>query len=302
MSESQPFFQNDGNLHVIIPSKEARWIDFLIYSRLLNSPKGGWDFKSTWKVDGLERLADAEFIERWTDNSLRAQKTYPRPRTSEFKFARDFTVERRNAADSCATKPIGGCSENSLNARLFQNHGVFSSRGAMTCGTNPFTGPLLGYEVPLCDDSDGQFKIDLLACDQIARRLEIIELKQASNTNNSPLMALVEGICYGLQLWRCSKELSRESRDTAKRLNDPRFELAPEHFNVMQIIIAAPSQYWDYWDCPNGGDEVVKDRMDEILKAVSLETQRRGFTLTLGKFCHIKSEHVVAASNPSSPE
>ena len=298
MSELQPFF-HDGNLRVRIPCGKVRWIDFLTYSRLLNSREGGWDFKSTrkggglqrWKADGLERLVEAdfiEFVEQWTGNSLKNPKAYPRPRPNDFRLGRDFTNDRKRAAASCDPNKIGTCSENSLNARLFQNHGVFPSGETMTCGTNPFSGPLLGYEVPLCDDSDGQLKIDLLACDQITRQLEIIELKQASNANNSPLMALIEGICYGLQLWRCRVEFSKESRDTAKRLEDSRFELKLDDFKTLQLTIAAPRDYWKSWGCTDNEAKTVMGQMEQILAAVNRQTKKlRGPELKLSTFCII---------------
>jgi hypothetical protein len=294
MKQPPTFFRSDGSMHVTIPCKAVRWIDFLANSRLVNSQKGGWDFKTTWKTEGLQQLLDAEFLGQWTDTSLDDSKTYPRPRPNDFKLGREFTSERTAAAALCDPRRIAYCPENSLNARLFQNYGIPPSGDRTRCDDNPFSGPLLAYEVPLCDDSDGQLKIDLLACDLTREQLEIIELKQAANTGNSPMMALVEGICYGLQLWRCRKAFRVESEGLALPMKAKEFALKPAHFKTLNITIAAPDEYWIYWQCTGDQAKEVMKKMEQILAKVSEAQKLRGTALKLRPFCTIKSEHLQA--------
>lgn len=292
MKQPLPFFRSDGSLQVTIPTKTVRWIDFLAHSRLVNSQKGGWDFKTTWKTDGLQQLFDAEFLKQWTNTSLDDSKTYPRPRPNDFKLGREFTKERANAAASCDSRRIAYCSENSLNARLFQNYGIPPSGERTSCDANPFSGPLLAYEVPLCDDSDGQLKIDLLASDLVREQLEIIELKQAANRGNSPLMALVEGICYGLQLWRCRKAFRVESEGLVLPLKAKEFALKPAHFQKLNLTIAAPRQYWSHWECVGAEAEVVKGKMRGILTKLNQAEKLRGTELNLRDFCIVEPGHL----------
>ena len=288
----QTFFESDGSLQVTIPHDDVTWIDFLTNSRRLNSLEGGWDFQTTWKDRGLDQLLNAKFLGQWTDTSLHDSKTHPRPRPADFKLGRVFTDEREAAADACDPMQIAHCSENSLNARLFQNFGISPSGHRTNCKPNPFSGPLLGYEVPLCDDSDGQLKIDLLARGSVPVQLEIIELKQANNTNNSPLMALVEGICYGLQLWRCQKAFRVESAALARSSNAEEFKLQPAHFDILNLTIAAPKLYWSRWNCI--GEEAIKinGKMKEILTKVNEAKKLRGAKLNLRDFCIVESGHL----------
>jgi hypothetical protein len=170
--------------------------------------------------------------------------------------------------------------ENSLSARLFQKFSAPSS-------VSPFSGSLLAYEVPLCDAREGQLKIDLLACGQSAPRLEIIELKQA-NGHDSPLMALVECICYGLQLWRCREEFRKE----CGKIEDRSVELQVEDFKNMQLTIAAPQQYWDYWECTGNEAEQIRGQMQQILDAVSEAKNSNGPKFNLNDFFLITPGHI----------
>ena len=125
--------------------------------------------------------------------------------------------------------------------------------------------------------------MDLLACDFTARQLDIIELKQAKNTSNSPLMALVEGICYGLQLWRCRNAILKEGKGAGLKLR-------PDDFKTLNLTIAAPEKYWHYWQCTGEQAKDVVKKMKTILTEVNKAKKLRGAeaVLKLRDFCVIK--------------
>lgn len=271
MSTKESFFGNDGRLSVHIPAANVRWIDFLTYSRLLNSKQGGWDFKEHWETRGLGPLSEAcGYLETWTQNSVNAQ--YPKPRRGEFNFRRDMSARRVATANKAIDK-VATCCEHALNGRLFQKYGIEDPPDNSPFGETR----LLGYEIPLCAEANEQFKVDLIGLDTC---VTLIELKQAGNKSDSPLLALVELICYALQLKRCEQYLRCEMPT-----------LTEGHFQNVRLIIAAPEGYWHHWLTEENQKKSVRGRMEKIMAAVNTAT--KGTKLVLGEFVTILPQHVA---------
>lgn len=85
-----------------------------------------------------------------------------------------------------------------------------------------------------------------------------MELKQARNTGDGPLMAFVEVLCYGLQAIRCKNELLSE----LQKIPAVRSEITAKSFDKTRLIIAAPDVYWKNW---RKADEVKRD-FDVLIK------------------------------------
>jgi len=161
---------------------------------------------------------------------------------------KNFCPERKsdrakllNEAKAKLTEGINSLSENHLSILLYDKQ--ISQWGN-----------LIGYEIPLAAESEGQLKIDLLGKGITTERyVSIVELKQADNKNDSPLMALTEAICYGLQLGRCRKKLLAE--------------LKVEDFKIIRLILAAPSEYWSHWEFKKHPD--CSKKMNAIVESVS---------------------------------
>lgn len=293
------FFKDDGSLQVRVPPRAARWIDFLTYSRLCNSTdeEGGWNNKKLWMDTGLIPLSENKpVLALWTQNSLADSKTYPRPREEDFKLGRDangFSKERSAAESKFGNRSIEAWSENSINARLFKK---FAPPNAVHCSPFPLMS-LLAYEVPLCDDADGQMKVDLLALrkrDDVFH-VALIELKQANSPANSPLLALVECICYALQVTRCRTYLIRESKKESRK-RPHLTKLTDEHFKRISLVIAAPQLYWKYWNCWEASDvERVQALMRRLLAGVnqSDKLKQRGVELELDAFTTLEDCHLL---------
>ena len=100
-------------------------------------------------------------------------------------------------------------------------------------------------------------KVDIIAIEESNCSLEIIELKQANNTSDSPLMALTEAICYGIQAVRCREHLLKASGIKG---------VSEKYFNSIRLLLAAPRQYWEYW---KGDKEKMVDPMEYIVNQVN---------------------------------
>ena len=236
MNVNRPqMIKSDGSIAVKIPSDEVTWFSFLQASRALNSEQGGWNSKEHWVKEGLHRLANEDrpeaFLSKWTEASLNS-KSYPLPRKSDFKFADRRDALAKGKRGKSGTPKEG--SENELNwnlSRWIQK--VFAK-------ALPETHRIATYELPLAAESDGQLKVDVVIFDP-SGFVEIIELKKSGKEGqpDSPLMALVETLCYTLQLLRCWTSLSDclEAEAPGKW---------PSKLNIenISIVLAAP----DYWN------------------------------------------------------
>ena len=228
---------SNGGLKITLKPDEVTWFRFLQASRTTNSLAGGWNYNKYWQ-DALTELAKAPFLGMWTKNSLNSQT--PAPRKETFMFDRELSEKRgllKKDRPLRKGENLDEMSENEINTRLYHDN------------ENGLWGTNIGYEIPLSAESDGQLKVDMLAITESGKMLEIIELKQAGNTGDSPLMALTEAICYGIQVNRCGNELWEAIR--AKNT-------AIAKFNAIRLILAAPKRYWEYWGYWERGAEQVK--------------------------------------------
>ena len=233
---NKSFITADGGLNVCLDATEVSWFDFLWYSRRKTSDKGGWNSKSYWRERGVSRITGnaSVFLKDWTINSLLQDGAFlPIPRDAKFMFDRSLSERRSNLEVSlgkhkCA---IENATENELNYALYnRGFGKFKHLEWVE---------LLGFEIPLAQERDGQLKVDLFGISSTGDAIEIIELKKANGTD-TPLMALTEAICYGLQTLRCKDSLMREAN-----LGEPVFK-------KINLTILAPPAYWTQWDSKSG--------------------------------------------------
>jgi hypothetical protein len=232
------------------PFEMLDWYSFLRASRRTNSRLGGWNSRTHWAKRGLRKFVNdgrpEPFISSWTIASLKTTCD-PVPRTKAFKIAereKDLVAGKRGKTGT----PKG---ENLINwqiaRRIFLDHSSGRQRGVT-------------YELPLSARKQGQLKADVVVFN--ARGLvEIVELKRTGSrgTPDNPLMALVEGICYTLQLLRCWRDLQTELAKSVDMNAPPR---------TINIVLAAP----DYWDrCHGVGKAITSDEtgaLFTIVKAV----------------------------------
>lgn len=260
MENSDSMIKN-GNLKVTLKAENVTWFEFLHFSRFTNSLENGWNFKKYWKKRGLGALVDQgvakPFITVWTENSLK-RKADPTPRSKDFLLTRTISQRRQDTILSPASE-IATMIEATLNTALWWN---WNKHKSTTLGTHA----LLCYETPLAEVSEGQLKVDLLGFNQ--NSATIVELKQASNHADSPLMAFIEAICYGLQLVRCSKALRNELEDNGISAWQP---------TKVSLKIAAPENYWKHWLGNLSQLDEVEKSFGVILDAVNVGARKRDF-------------------------
>jgi hypothetical protein len=241
------FTDNNVTVSVKRPHEGVTWFDILGWGRTVNSEERGWNSKSFWVERGIDRLAsfildDGENspIAKWTkrstaeicneegeDNDMR-----PPPRKEDFRLTRKPEIDVSSGhpkRGKTLTRKIDSItnktSENQLNWSCYLNE--------------PENKTVWSYEVPLAAEQSGQLKMDLFhigtGSDGIA--IEIIELKKATGAD-SPLMALVESICYLCQLTRCWNALRADTEgESLKKIDLKDREI--------RLILAAPNEYWE---------------------------------------------------------
>ncbi|GEM_PF-1687080 len=252
---SDSMISEEGSLTVSIPESKVTFFDLLFFSRMCRGEDGGWNFKSYWKNRGLDKIATPQQIavEKWTKRSLAGP--LPELRKQNFRFSR-LTDVRIRAGTNLKLE----ADEDALNTALFQAGTLtFKDRKIM----------LRGYEIPLAANS--KLVTDLLghsSCDAI----EVVELKQSSG-KDSPLMALIEAIVYGIQivrLLRSTPAFVSEFLDAATL--DPsvnRSSFSPRSIN---LTVLAPSGYWDYWIGKSDAvqmDPGLQDSFQRIIQGVN---------------------------------
>lgn len=244
-SNDENFITENGALKVRLEPGEVTWFEFLWFSRATPSPNGGWNFRSYWWERGVRRLVDdgEAFVTQWTKNSLQT-KALPQPRVRAFMFDRLLSSRAHLEESLKLRKSLNEATEHELNYGLCKGGlGIEQPDGIS----------LLGYEIPLADESEGQLKIDLFGVSLGDDAIEIVELKKANNTGDSPLMALTEAICYALQTLRCRENLLNE----APTLND-RKAFARKAFEQINLTLLAPADYWLYWGKSSNLDQVLR--------------------------------------------
>jgi hypothetical protein len=250
------FIKENGDLEVRIKVEDVTWFDFLWLSRSSGSKHGGWNNKTHWWSWGIELLTreDSEvFLKKWTEMSLRRSGVgLPRPRERYFMFVRKHSesrvaLERRFRGYEL---PHEQATENELSYALF-NDGYEKLQ--------PIKGvKLLGYEIPLSAEAEGQLKVDLFGVSEGGDAIEIIELKKATNEGDSPLIALTEGICYALQTLRCRAYLLKTQELTGRDCA----------FARINLTILAPEKYWAFWRCPPEAGITQGMMLQKLLKVV----------------------------------
>jgi hypothetical protein len=148
----------------------------------------------------------------------------------------DFRFDRKWERDHLLQRApdLDRHSENWLNAVLFKEH---------LCNTPLSWGKLVGYEIPLADETQGQLKVDLVGVGKEGNRtfFSLVELKRARNKTDSPLMALIEVICYAIQIIRSRDFLIQDLRLAAEGL------CSRHDFREIRMVLAAPDKYWRNW-------------------------------------------------------
>ncbi len=243
---TESIIKPNGNLSLQIMCSEVTWFKFLHASRAANSEQDGWNSKTWWNKRGLKLLTgDGEakpFVTTWTESSLRA--TEPIPRKADFMLSERheaYLEGFRGAKDV----PKEG-TENHLNWQIF--HWIKAE----------FDHRLVTYELPLAGVSCGQLKADLVTFDRTGL-VEIIELKRTGAKGaDSPLMALVEAICYTLQLLRCWENLRAEL---------PPEKISDSGIQKVNIVLAAPN-YWDDCKAGKGEERKINDEDAKLLQKI----------------------------------
>ena len=266
------FIDNVGGLTVRLEPDHVSWFDFLWFSRNTRAKNGGWNSKTHWWEKGVLKLAGdtTGFVAKWTRRSLESQKNnryLPPLRTGEFKFIRSDTEERGDLIKSLNKRvyPFQDATENELSFALYKEGlGKFERLDFVN---------LLGYEIPLSSESDGQLKVDLFGLSTDGGALEIIEIKKAKNQGDSPLLALTEAICYALQTLRCEESLLKETQlanheDAFKRIN---------------VTLLAPASYWNYWDPASDVESALKVIVEQVNAGIADDNFDSKLELKLGK-------------------
>ncbi len=247
MPGEKRMINDDGGLNVEIKCKDVTWFTFKDFSRILNSKQGGWNSISNWREWALLPIIDKEWSGQWTVNSLTAKKL-PDVRKENFMFSRHPSKNRIQAA--------GSEKENGLNIDLFTQFCMDSE-----CGIFDNQTKLIGYEIPL---SYGQLRVDLVGVTN-EFELNIIELK-AADGKDSPLMALVELICYAVQFCRIVRSKN------GKFWSELEDEINPIKIKkeMVHLTIAAPEKYWDYRHNDKKIDRICTVKhLDKIVQTVS---------------------------------
>jgi hypothetical protein len=193
------------------------------------------------------------FVEGWTTAFLR-ENADPKPRT------KGYMLDDRLAKLTSGKRGAKGVpklrTENDLNFNLSLK--IYRQIHEQAKGIRSVT-----FELPLAKESDGQLKADMVVFDA-GGLVEIIELKQ-ENGSDSPLMALVEAICYTIQLLRAWKDLQSE------------LPLKPSFQpHTVNMVLAAPEKYWA--NCRGKQKAIDFEQMESlgaIVKTVQSELKKQ---------------------------
>jgi hypothetical protein len=238
----QPTMFTDKNVSIQVPHQKVTWFNILGWERDMNANQGGWNFKDNdyWIKRGLDWMFDASQTEgnnspiaQWTTASMK-QSVKPEPRQKGFRLLRHpdtngdhSNLHRGSEGNPLANKieNIQSASENQLNWSCYLNE--------------PKNNTVWAYEIPLAAEKSGQLRMDLfhISTGPNGKVIEIIELKDADG-KDSPLMALVESICYLCQLTRCWKALRADTKEDSLK------DLSLQDCEI-QLILAAPNEYWE---------------------------------------------------------
>ena len=253
---SESIIQPDGSVRIVVRHEDVSWFDFLGHSRLCRARDMGWNSQSYWISRGVDILARniSTTATLWTEHSL-SPKTEPLPRKGNFMLDRQHTAKRSALSSVEAADQV---SENALSFQTFERYRNVEGKGRLLGKID-----LIGYEIPLGRTKARQLKVDLLgvSVDPVPA-IEIIELKDTDNTGDSPLMALTEALCYGLQILRCKTDILRELRISRPTVNESAFE-------KINLRLMAPEQYWHVWLKTPSLRSEIESRFKEIVDGVN---------------------------------
>lgn len=222
----------DGGIAVAWEAKHVTWHVVLQTARETNATNGGWNHQSRWVTHGLKVMASIPSeLQMWTQNSLKVG-VQPLPREADFQL--ELRELKAKGGERGGTKRMAAAN-NKLGIKFYPkkpedrlNWWLFMALRRKRC---------LTYELPLCAESEGLLRADLVHFVPANGLVEIIELKkelgkEGGDDRDSPLMALVEAICYGLQLLRCWTALQAELKQHLK--------VEPFELKNLHLILAAP--------------------------------------------------------------
>lgn len=252
---AESIIQSDGSLRIILRHENVSWFDFLGYSRTSRARDSGWNSQRYWIPRGLDVLSRniSSTVSHWTENSL-APEAKPLPREGKFMLDRTHTLARLALPEIETVEVV---SENALSFHTFKKYFAASGNERLLGKIN-----LIGYEVPLGRTKTGQLKVDLLGVSsEPVLALEVIELKNADNTGDSPLMALTEAVCYALQILRCKDALLRELRVSRPAETEM-------IFRKINLHLMAPERYWNLW-LPEPSRPAIEAALKQIVDGVN---------------------------------
>jgi len=243
--------ESDRKEDTFFTCEEETWFSILSRSRdtKVNSKSGAWDSKTHWITRGLDKCLNSNIVKTCTQESLIGDNHSPRENL--FKLNREHTSEDRKKYSNQGITDIDIMREDHINTILFNNYQENKT-------FNDYN--ILTYEFPLGSKRGNELLVDLLSINKSDKKIGLIELKKASNEDNSPLLALVELICYGIQFIK-SKEFIQSEME---KLDD-------EYFNRIGLFLVAPEKYWGYWKI-----DTIKNRLEDIVTAVNSALSNKG--------------------------
>jgi hypothetical protein len=253
---SENMIQSDGSVRIVVKHEEVSWFDFLGHSRLCRARDMGWNSRRHWVPRGVDILANniSTTVTLWTKHSF-SPEAQPLPRKANFMLDRQHTAARLALSK---LEAVDQASENALSFQMFEKYRD-AKREERLFGKID----LVGYEIPLGRTKARQLKVDLLGVSaDPTPAIEIIELKDADNTGDSPLMALTEAICYALQMLRCKTDILRE-------LGEWRVTVNESYFAKINLRLMAPEQYWQFWFKASSPRPELEGRLKEIVDGVN---------------------------------
>ena len=266
----------NGRISIDLDVTLANWFAFLRLSRDLNSNQGGWDNvngRSNWvKATGS---IGREIASEWTKNSLADEPSYaPEPRLSKFHLG--MRPNFQNNHDRARGELTKMNPEDRFKFRIFNEY----------CGKDDPQYRMIGYEVPLYKTMESKRRIDLVGLDY-ENHLHIYELKisTAKGNSNSPLMALVEAIGYGIQFLRCIKNTTCTFEQELRKKSDC---VMDKKRIILHIV--ANVKYWNYW-LKKGESQSALVQFNEIVEGINNAVKKAGFTTEFGlKFLEFEDD------------
>jgi len=240
--------KEDGSIVIQISANKVNWQKILQSARITNWKNGGWNSKSYWISHGLEAISAIhdDILMRWTENSL--VDGSKRVRTDKYMFRHENLDEGKERGT------VG--SENRINWNLSKY--IWEKTGKNKADTK------VTFELPLTDEKENQLKADIVIFHkQKKATVDILEIKKSNNNSDSPLLAVIEGLCYALQIICCWENLIKERELVGlKELSD------------INIIVAAPEGYWDYWyksPADNEEKEKIFKKLSKMIESINLQ-------------------------------